>query len=302
MELQDIAARIQRLIVTGESKKAENEVEAQLYLDKAQALLEEYGLTLLELEKTGNKQDRSRMDKQLKGGLYKWQRELWRNVAETNFCMYWSIKGLTRGSTYQHRVLGSRINALVAENLANYLQAAVERTARDRFDNNPNLYFSKDAIAYREGMADRLSIRLRDRAWERKRKAEEKTTTSDSTALTLADVEDSEYHLNQDFLYGWEPGTSARRAAERRAESMRWWLAYHLEQEYHKIADLLYKMHDPRGWTREQLKKEKANKGSYRFYNRAEKPKPATYHEGYRKGADISLDDQIKSNKKGEIE
>ena len=306
-EMEIIADKIRKLMASGESKKATNEVEAQIFLDKAQSLLEQHGLSLLELEKMGKKQDHSRSDSRLTGGLYKWQRVLWKDVAETNYCMYWSIKGLTKGSKYEHRVLGSKLNALVVRQLAEYLQEAVERITRERFENNPNLYFSSAANAYREGMADRLARRLRDRMWQRKQEAD-KAKAADSTALTVADVEDAEYWANQDYMYGWAPGTAAKNAAEQKIRSAKWYAEYQAKEAAKKAADELFKKTDPEGWAKEQARKkaeqDKQDKkyGSFRYRIRSTKPKDPAYYEGYDKAQDISLDRQVDRKKKGEIE
>src|SRR5690606_26953988 len=110
----------------------------------------------------GNKAARN--DKKRKGGLYSWQRNLWKAVAELNFCHYLSIKGLERGSTYQHRLVGSHANVIGTEHMAQYLQDTVERLAQQwAKDNYYKSVFVREAIAYREGMTARLSERLRER-------------------------------------------------------------------------------------------------------------------------------------------
>ena len=69
------------------------EAEAESRVAKAQELLETYNLDMATLGTS----DATRKDTKRKGGLYSWQRDLWKSVAEMNFCYYFSIKGLAKG-------------------------------------------------------------------------------------------------------------------------------------------------------------------------------------------------------------
>lgn len=136
------------------------EAEAEARLAKAQELLERHNLDMANI---GGKPE-SRKDQKRKGGLYTWQRNLWKAVAELNFCYYSAIRGLARGSSYEHRIIGSHANVIATEVMAKYLQETVERLAQDWA--KANFYksvFVREAIAYREGMTNRLSERLQAR-------------------------------------------------------------------------------------------------------------------------------------------
>src|SRR5690606_38263639 len=136
---------------------------------------------------------------------------------------------LERGSTYQHRLIGSHANVIGTEHMAQYLQDTVERLAQQwAKDNYYKSVFVREAIAYREGMTARLSERLRERRDRmvtearheaEKRKQEQSRGAADpgTTALTIVDVISTEQDLNNDYLNNWELGTTARNRAESEA-------------------------------------------------------------------------------------
>ena len=218
--------RIEALLNT----KGCTEAEAEARVAKAQELLEKYNLDLATVSGTGN----ARKDQQRKGGLYTWQRNLWKAVAELNFCYYLSIKGLGRGTTYQHRLIGSHANVIATEHMAQYLQETVERLAQQwAKDNYYKSVFVREAIAFREGMTSRLSERLRQRreqivtearqeAERKKQEAHRNAAAPGTTALTIVDVISSEADFNNDYLNGWELGTTARNRAEQEARYQAW--------------------------------------------------------------------------------
>src|SRR5690606_22479832 len=98
--IEKIVRRIEALLNTNGCTEA----EAQSRIAKAQELLETYNL---DMATVGSKPDGKRNDTVRKGGLYSWQRRLWDSVAKLNFCHYLSLRGLARGSQYEHRLIGS---------------------------------------------------------------------------------------------------------------------------------------------------------------------------------------------------
>jgi hypothetical protein len=199
-----------------------SEAEAESATAKAMELLEAHNLSMHHAD-SNKPRSSNRDDKHRKGGLYGWQRKLWEGVCQLNFCMYWSIKGLKKGSTYEHRILGRQEIVIGAEIMAEYLQQTIERLAqRWAKDEGYNSCFVREAIAYREGMATRLTERLRQLRWERlqaeKRKAEEEQRAhpASGSALVLADTIDDETWLNYDHLYGREPGSTKAMVMEQR--------------------------------------------------------------------------------------
>lgn len=285
------------------------EAEAAAALAKVQELLETYNLDMLTVNSMAKKADNSREDTTLKGGLYKWQREMWSCVAKLNFCMHWSIKGLSKGSTYEHRVLGSKANVLGTRLMSEYLEQAVERITREAYANDPRQYFAKAAVAYREGMAERICARLRNRRYEQEQQAKTQRQAAQAdgsaTALTVLDIADAENDANLDALYG--EGYSAKRRAER-AENARKWQKMMDETAAEEAA---FKRNFPEEWAKREADKKKRQeaenkkwernarrrKGSFRW--KSDEPRHSDFYKGYDRGNDVSLDRQVdKSDKK----
>lgn len=228
-----IIEKVRKLLAMANGNANEN--EAAVAASKAQELLEAYNLDMLTVNRRANTHTaRTRENKA--GGLYKWQRDLWNAVSRLNFCMYWYRRGLTAGSQYEHEVVGSPANVISTEVMARYLEQAIERLARTWVakDHPGRSIFIKPAIAYREGAAQRIVEKLWQLRWEHEREQEKARKEerarnaamgiNTENALVLQDVANTEEDLNNDFINGWEPGTSARNrvAAEaRRAAAMR---------------------------------------------------------------------------------
>lgn len=301
-KLDEIAVKINKLLLLS---KSPNEHEAALALQRAQELLEKYNLDMVTVEKKTGK-DGAREDRKLAGGLYKWQRTVWEHTAQLNFCKYWAIKGLTKGAKYEHRLLGRKTNVLSTELMASYLVETIERIARDEYANDPRHYFSKLAIAFREGMADRIAGRLTERRWQMQEEAKKQKETTDSTALTILDVESSEEDANQDFMNGWEPGTAARKRAERKRQSDEWMAEYEKKRAEEEALDEAFKRDHPEEWAKQQAKKAsdqaKADAKWQRAWGRRKiEQKPNSYYSGYDRGGSVSLDRQVSEKKQGRL-
>jgi hypothetical protein len=275
-----------------------NENEAMAASAKAQEWLNAYNLDMALVQKqSGNSAKRE--DKKVGGGLYKWQRELWAAVATLNHCVHWSHKGLTKGSTYEHRILGSTVNVLSTKLMAEYLQEATERLAQGwAKERNVNV-FCRDAIAYREGIATRLVHRLNDRRWEqqqeaRRQREEDRAKYGTFQALTILDVSEAERDANDDYLYG--AGFSARwRAQEAERAAVR--AKLQAEEEAWAKAN-------PEAAAKKKAEEEAANAKYWAEWERKNKnrrvpadkgPRSDTYYSGYHDGAEISLDRQVNS-------
>ena len=235
-----IVKRVEKLLALANRKKG-NEEEAAAAAAKAQEMLAAYNIDMAMVEQGSGTSGRREQQK-VKGGTYLYQRDLWRAVAELNFCLYWTsskwtFREVTRRDhwggkykedvwslRYQHRVVGRTVNVKLTETMAGYLEQTIERLVMDRLDNQNNLRFSRWAVSYRKGAAARIIEKVRDRRdeieaeeAERKRKAEQEAArkgVSTATTLTLADVRKSERDANMDFLYG--EGYSAERDRKRR--------------------------------------------------------------------------------------
>lgn len=320
-EAQQVIARVQKLLALANNNP--NEHEAASASAKAMELLAAYNLDMAVVGKTAKGSQRS--DSKLKGGLYGWQRDLWKAVSELNFCMYWSIKGLKAGSTYEHRILGREENVISARMMAEYLQQTVERLAKEhgKLEFPGQSPFIRDLVAFREGMASRLVERLRELREERlaedQRKQKEaeaasKHPAADSgTGLILQSVIHDEHDLNNDYLNDWEPGTSAQNRRDREARKVAAEAAFQeavrKQEEYdlahpEEAAERKRKEEEDsiEFWERIRKDGEKAEKRRaknppkerYRAMTAAEhRATMSTYHTGRRKANDIGLDSQI---------
>lgn len=291
---EDIMRKVRALLALAGGTT--NEAEAAAAAEKAEALMLAYNL---DLTRSGVKSTRS--DKRFKGGLYKWQRSLWEEIARLHFCMYWCDQGKTKGAKWEHRLLGAEHNVASAGALADYLEGAINRFVRDEYGNEPRHYFSAAANAYREGMADKLAERLSSKRWaakmeEQRRRAEQPSGgTANALVVTISDLEEEERWANQDAYYGYAPGTSKATALEGRAE-------YHRRVEAEKVADEALKAADPLGYEErkatEKAEREAASAAWWKKYDAQQarkkpKEKPAAYHAGYSDAERIALEEQI---------
>lgn len=90
-----------------------NEVERDLFNAKAMQLIADNNLDMAAIEIGGNSAKAAkRTDEKLAGGLYQWQRDLWKAVADLNFCMYWTlyVYDAEKASKYWIRKYGGKAN------------------------------------------------------------------------------------------------------------------------------------------------------------------------------------------------
>lgn len=279
---ETILRRVQALLALARNNSSSEEAEAAAA--KAQELIALYNLDLTRSGVT----DRNRKKEAFSGGLYKWQRTIWRQVAAMHYCLYDCQKGLTKGAKYEHILIGRQHNAASAKVLAEYLEQAINRLVIEKFGNDPRVYFSREANAYREGLADTLNYRLwlkrQDHKREEREKAERARQPSDGRALivTLEDVEREEQWANLDAAYGREPGYHKAQdlAFKARQEARRQWEAENPEEAAaeQKRVDEEYA-----AWQAKQPKRKP----------KAEKRRLQTYYAGLEDGEQIGLDRQI---------
>lgn len=295
---------------------------------KAQEMLAAYNLEMHDV--TGQKTDNKRNDKQRKGGLYTWQRKLWKAVAEMNFCYYLSVKGLTKGSTYEHRLIGSHANVIATELMAEYLQTTIEKWAqRWAKEMHYKSVFVQEAIAYREGMTFTITGKLQDRRAAKIREAEELKAQeaaraaqgSTSHALTIVDIISSEADFNNDYLNNWELGTTAHKRHEAKLAEEAWMREYEEKKRVHNermANDPAYKaMVDEQAAKSEaawkKIVEESAKKAKRRSSYVAKAPRARAqtaeekrqgldgWWDGRSDAKDINVDDQIDNTKKAAL-
>jgi len=312
IDIDAVIAKVRKLLALAGNNT--NEAEAASAAQKAQDLLEAYNLDMA----TVNEQTKTfavREDTRTGGGLYKWQRALWYATATLNFCRYSYIRGNKLGSQYEHQLIGSKANVIGARIMAEYLEGVTERLARKWVrENHPGKsVFIKDAIAYREGLAGRLTNRLWAKrhehlAAEQDRIRQERARNlsagiNTENALVLQDVINTEEDLNTDYLNGWEPGTAAKQRVIREARQAAAEAAVAEElRKYAKWAE-----EHPEEAAKLRAQQEKADKEQYDNYwakqNGARKRKPTAeeirrstpaYREGWAKGDEVQIERQVK--------
>lgn len=315
-DMEAVIAKIKKLLALGQNN--DNEHQAAAAMAKVQELLEAYNLDMSALGSSGKGAQRS--DTTKKGGLYSWQRKLWEAVATLNFCYYVSLKGLQKGAVYEHRLIGSHANVVATEVMAKYLQETIERLAqRWAKDTGYSSVFVREAIAYREGMSARIVDRLHERRYavleeerqrEEERKREEARTgvAPNSTALTLVSVISTEADFNNDYLQGWEMGTTAKNRHERELRQKAWeaanaekqrkwdeWAKAHPEEAARIKAQL--EAENKAWWEKYRMKKGKSRSQGVarerRLTAEEQRMRLGAYHEGHARGGSVSIDQQI---------
>lgn len=315
IELNDAALaaieKVRKLLALAKDKGA-SEGEATNAMAMASRILEQHNLDMALVERTQGQAGTphaKRDDKVSGGGLYKWQRGVWEATAKLNMCVYFSIRGLGRGTKYENRVIGRPENVIMTTVMAEYLQQAIERLAAEwAKDQGYSSRFVREAIIYREGMADRIQNRLWTLQYDRKRESQnakeaQASSGAPGTALVLVDVISNEEDLNNDYLNNLEPGTTAKRRHERDIEAKRWGAeqavknAMHesrlqLDPEYaeqYRLLQLAEKKADE-AWN----KKYGGRAGrAYRETATDRRRNHSAYGEGYERGASVSLDRQV---------
>lgn len=166
---------------------------------KVQDLLLAYNLSASAI---GDADEGRRSQEKLKGGFYKYERDLWSAVAEINFCLHWcdqdyverspedaarkkvrerysGFAQMYRKVTRQHLV-GRTINVDATQFMVKYLKEAIERELRkylfgEKYDGVSvevsvvgagEMLRSKRATSFRDGCAARLASRLWRRRYE----------------------------------------------------------------------------------------------------------------------------------------
>lgn len=214
-EAQDAVRKIEKLLKLAAKNPNQNEAAAATV--KAQALLAQYNLDMTIVEANSGASSGKREDAKLKGGLYHYQRDLWRAVADLNFCMYFHIYAFDKnksrvmkrkidkrwsdqaqgyrpvyertrvqgGYTFEHRIVGRVVNTTLTKTMVQYLEQTIERLTRERLNGDGSQFFTRWAISFREGIAAEIVEKIYDRRKhalaEAKRKAHDDATRAAAT-------------------------------------------------------------------------------------------------------------------------
>lgn len=315
-----------------------NEAEASSALAKAQELLLAYNLDMSTIEQNSGASGK-RLDEVVAGGMHKYQRTLWQSIARLNFCMYWTMKVRVKDGTIQakrkrkwtheHRLVGRQLNVVATKNMAFYVSATIERLCRERLGVDAHKqFYSSWAVAFREGIADRVMEKVEGRRREivdaeaaataKAAREAAKSGISLSRAITVASVSEAEKDANYDFLHG--EGASARKKARDEKWSKDWharqarqaaadaaaekeaaeWAAAHPEE-----AAAAAKKEAARERAKDKARERREMSGGYRYRFRTTKAdmrrESGAYSDGYETGASVSIDPQMDGGAKGRI-
>lgn len=219
--------KIRKLLALADSARNSSEAEAQAAALKVQEMLQDYGLSLAEVEAAGGKADDGNRDKITtdRRALYQWQQSLMARLAENNFCL-WHLRtveahdGRKLRRSKRHVLVGRQLNIDVTLATYDYIATAVRRAAHEQgFDHANN---ERDHHTFLDGAISRINERLRDKRREREQaeaeaRAEAAKRGGQVNALVLTDVYGNEADLNNDVLNGFPAGTTAAKRRERQA-------------------------------------------------------------------------------------
>lgn len=255
--------------------KNSNVHEAEAAMARAQKMLAEHNLDAATVEHEAGAKEGKREEAKVNGGHYAFQREIWKAVAELNFCIYWNQKFVDRRKrnrwtregrlieveqkavqSRRHALVGRIVNTRSTVAMAQYLEAAIERVLDEHLAGDSNARRdnanSNWAWSFRKGVAGDLVHRLQGRrrevlAEERAAQSAKVGEASSGRSLTLATFSKSEADANNDFIHG--EGWSARQAAEKAKEAG---LERRMEQAYAvwaaanpKVARSKFRFDDP---------------------------------------------------------
>ncbi len=326
---QKVMEQIQKLLNL--AAKNPNEHEAAQAAAKAQELLSRYNLDVSTIEKAADAKAGKREQAMVDGGTYAYQRELWKAVAELNYCVHWvqpyrvftkskrvgtgKDRFTTEGhvTKQRHMIVGRMVNTQATIALAQYLQAAIERVTLERLGLRHNLQisgqaissdlnaqrFSNWAVSFRKGCAKRVLEQLQDKrsmilaAEAKKTRADEARAkrAGISTATGMTLKELSKAEREANYDFMYGEGEWAALQA-RRAEAAK--KAKEEQAAYTRWA----KAHPEEARAKEEEERKKAR--SYRG-GWGSGPRDTTDHSafwsGYDEAKDISLDQQVNQTK-----
>lgn len=320
-----IEARIEKLLRMADGTANENESSVALHM--AQKLADAHNLDLNVIGKSG-----TRKDEKVSKGLYQYQRTLYSEIADINHCKVWISKGIRHGSKYEIRLLGSKVNVAMVRRTCDYVEDVANRLVRENMSHVN--FFSKAAHHYREGVIDRLIVRIKElRAAEEKERERQKReqearmrrpgVTAENAIVLISDVAEAEKRANYDYENG-EGAYDAMKAwaraqeeayRERRAKALA--EAEEFERNHPELAAQKKREQEEANekyWAEARKRSERLDKAAERRRQeridkfgydpqdyktrKATKYDSAEYHMGSHHGESVSLNDQIDEQKR----
>ncbi len=290
-----------------------NEHEAAAATERANFILAQMNLSMEELAASSGQDSSARSKDRLVGGFYQHERDMWKAIAELNFCWYNTVKvtyddatakKLKRRYAHHHQVIGRTVNILATQLMADYLLQTLERLTREYCELERPwekwMPRSSTAVSFRKGAAERLIEKINDKRREvimeerrKEREAQDAAKASGSTATAgaltvISNLVKSEYQANYDFKYG--EGAYARQLA--------------IQSKWEDDAKRLQAEHDAKMLSDPKYAKayrkaqEKEANRSYRSRKAPEfKGDHSAFSAGYRNAANVGLDAQVSATK-----
>jgi hypothetical protein len=229
-----VVARLQKLLALAASGSGATEAEAESAMARAQAIMADNNLTMATLEAEGKKGsgDAARTKTRADGrAMYEYQQRLMSNIAMVNFCSVFIIYKFNgrRRFAAGYQLIGRQANVASTLVMFDYLMKTINRLVLEAVHGDNSQRMTKFGIAFAEGCADRLGQRLRrrhaDYLAEQAKEARERNAqarhpaaaTGGALVVVMQNYATQEQDLNDDFNRGLEPGTTARRRADREA-------------------------------------------------------------------------------------
>lgn len=314
--------KIRKLLALADATRNSSEAEAALAAERVQSLLQDYGLTLAQVEAAGGaieQGDRAAVTSDRRA-LYKWQQALMAALAENNFCLHRVrvedvVDGRKQRASKRHQLVGRKLNVDVTLQTYDYLAVAIKRAASEA--GYEHAARERDHHVFLDGAVTRLVERLAELRRQKERESRDAamkaqaTGNGSGTELVLTDVYGSEADQNNDVINNFPIGTTAakkREAADKKARidakhqelidagvdwAEGWYLAHGYSAEAAKSYGGQYNRNarrrsssSSRGWTRGWRN---ADGGTAH----AKKVNSAAYQSGRDAGNSIGLDTQV---------
>lgn len=245
---ENVLLRIKKLLAQA-SKGNNSQAEAELCMERATRMLQEWNIEQSQVEATGDHTVEKRVKSEHeRSAMYNYQRKLWGAVAEVNFCLHWAIPVyrdveipdpdvVRRGWTDEeyeesyghkipritinktvnkrHYIVGRQSNVTATKMMGDYLEEAINRLC-------PYKKTGKNSLSWKEGCTDKVVFRLRMRMWDERKKAQKlrEVSASEGAMILLNDVYLTEYERNidEEFGQGFAAGLKAEREEKKRQE------------------------------------------------------------------------------------
>ena len=225
-----IYSKIRKLLALSDSARNSSEAEAQAAALKVQELLQDYGLSMAQIESSQPETGPEKRENKIveRRAMYTWQQDLMAQLAKNNFCLHRirTQRVEEYGKWYnskRHQLVGRPLNVQVTLDTYDYLIEAMRRAAKDAGFDRSERSKARENTIFMEGATVRLTERLdemRVQREEESRKAEEARRAAGGTgnALILSDVYGTEADLNNDALCNFPLGTTAQKRRDREAK------------------------------------------------------------------------------------